>query len=187
LDPGLEVYNVHSFTDDRFKSNLLNSFGHNVPRVAGGLQIGTSSAEVEILHYHFSDSIDSLAMDLTSAYDDVRLTHLSRTFTYDRRKGGSLTIEDECGFTTPAGFGIQFITFGKWKQTSPTQLLVWQGNEAVQIDLTTNGPDLNISSVPIEGDLPGKQRPIHISVDLKSPSTLARIKSTLRAVPAPGR
>lgn len=184
-DPGMEVYIARTFGDDRFKSKVINSFGHNVPLVAGGLQIPTPSAAVKILHHDFTDSTDALAMDLTSVYADPRLTRLTRTFTYDRGNGGSLTIDDECRFSAPAPFGIQFITFGKWKLISPTQLLVWQDNQAVQIDLTTDGGDLNISSVLIDEDLPSKKHPVHISVDLKSPSTLARVKSVIRTAAAP--
>jgi hypothetical protein len=185
VDPGGEIYTARTFSKDRYESKVINSFGHNVPLVAGQLQLSTSMAAAKILHRDFNDSTDALAMDLTSAYAVPQLTRLQRTFTYDRGNGGSLTIEDECRFSAPASFGIQFITFGKWKQTSPTQLLVWQDNQAVRIDLTTLSGDLNISSTPIDEDLPGKQRPIHISVDLRTPTTNVNLKSVIRAVAAP--
>ena len=185
VDPGGEVYTARTFSKDRYESKVINSFGHNVPLVAGQLQLSTSMAAVKILHRDFNDSTDALTMDLTSAYAVPQLTRLQRTFTYDRGDGGSLTIEDECRFSAPASFGIQFITFGKWKQTSPTQLLVWQDNQAVRIDLATFSGDLNISSTPIDEDLPGKQRPIHVSVDLKTPTTNVNLKSVIRAVAAP--
>ena len=137
---------------------------------------------MKILNRVFTDSADTLAMDLTSAYAVGQLSSLRCTFTYDRRAGGSLTVVDECRFASPESFGIQFITFGKWKQTSPTQLRVWQDNQAVTIDLDADGGALDIASQPIDEDLPGKQRPVHISVDLKTPTMVASLKSVIRAV-----
>ncbi len=183
VDPGAEVYTARTFSSDRLKSNVINSFGHNVPFVADQLQVNAPTALVTILQRRFSDSTDALAMDLTHAYAVGQLTSLVRTFTYDRRNGGSLTIEDECHFSAPARFGIQFITFGKWKQVSATQLLVWQGHEAIQIDLST-GPELSIQSTVIDEDLPGKVKPTHISVDLKSPTESVKLKSVIRATAA---
>jgi hypothetical protein len=180
VDPGTEVYTARTFSKDRYKSKVINSFGHNVPLVAGELQISTSSAQVKILGREFSDSVDTLAMDLTSAYAVPQLIQLGRTFTYDRRAGGSLTVQDECRFASPEPFGIQFITFGQWKQTSPNQLAVWQDSQAVTIDFDADGAALNIASQPIDEDLPGKQRPIHISVDLKMPTMIAKLKSVIR-------
>ncbi len=180
VDPGAQVYTVRTFSKDRYKSNVINSFGHNVPLVAGQLQISTSKAQVEILDREFSDSADTISMDLTSAYAVGQLIGLSRRFTYDRA-GGSLTIEDKCSFDSPQSFGIQFITFGQWKQISPTQLTIWQDNQAVTIDLDANGAALNIASQTIDEDLPGKQRPTHISVDLKMPTMKATLTSVIRA------
>ncbi len=39
LDPGSEVYTARTFGPNRYQSNVLNSFGHPVPRVAGTLQV----------------------------------------------------------------------------------------------------------------------------------------------------
>jgi hypothetical protein len=114
-----------------------------------------------------------------------QLASLQRTFIYDRRAGGSLTVQDQCQFTSPEPFGIQFITFGQWKQTSSTQMLLWQNDRAVLIDFDAGGAELNIGSQPINEDLPGKQRPIHISVDLKTPTMIAKLQSVIRAATVP--
>ncbi|MGD0461893.1 MAG: heparinase II/III family protein [Tepidisphaeraceae bacterium] len=187
VDPGAEVYTARTFSEDRYKSTLINSFGHNVPFVAGKLQISTPSAQVKILKTDFGDPIDTLAMDLTSAYAAPELTQLHRTFTYDRTESGSLTVEDECHFSSPASFGVQFITFGHWKQTSPTQLLVWQDDRAVRIDFDAHGKGLIVRSQPIEEDLPGAQRPTHISVDLDAPTMDVTLKSVMRPDSPPAR
>ena len=180
VDPGSEVYTARTFSKDRYKSAVINSFGHNVPFVAGRLQISNTNAQAKILKTDFGDTVDTLSMDLTSAYRAPELTRLHRTFTYDRKELGSLTIEDECDFSAPASFGIQFITFGQWKQTSPTQFVVWQDNHAVRIDFDAGGKALVISSKPIQEDLPGKERPTHISVDLQAPTKDVTLKSLVQ-------
>ena len=185
VDPGTEVYTARTFSKDRFKSMVINSFGHNVPLVGDQLQISTSRAHVKILSREFSDSVDTLAMDLTSAYAVPQLTSLQRTFTYDRRGGGSLTIQDDCRFATPEPFGIQFITFGQWKQISPTEMVVWEGGQVVRIDFDAGGGELDFTSQVIDEDLPGKRQPIHINVDLKTPAMIARLKSVIRATLSP--
>jgi Heparinase II/III-like protein len=185
VDPGAEVYTARTFSKDRYKSAVINSFGHNVPLIAGGLQISTGKAQAKILNRVFDDASDKLAMDLTTAYTAPELVRLTRTFTYDRNGPGSLTVEDECHFSTPAAFGIQFITFGHWKQTSPTQLLVWQDNQAVRIDFDSGENALVIRSQLIEEDLPGKERPTHISVDVKSPTKDVVLKSIIQPDSAP--
>jgi hypothetical protein len=181
VDPGTEVYTARTFGKDRYKSAVINSFGHNVPFVAGRLQISSTNAQAQILKTDFSDNFDALSMALTSAYAAPELKQLCRTFAYDRKDSGSLTIEDECHFSSPASFGIQFITFGHWKQTSPMQLVVWQDDHAVRIDFDADGKDLIMSSQPIEEDLPGKQRPTHIGVDLQAPTRDVILKSVIRA------
>jgi hypothetical protein len=187
VDPGAEVYTARTFGKDRFKSAVINSFGHNVPLVAGGLQINTGKAVAGILERDFGDEADTLAMDLTSAYAAPELERLRRTFTYDRAGLGSLTVEDECQFSSPAAFGIQFITFGKWKQISPTGLLFWEGDRAVRIDLDAGGNELAIHSQVIEEDLPGKVRPTHISVDLAKPLEAVRVRAVMRPDAAPAK
>ncbi|MDB6028847.1 MAG: hypothetical protein JWM68_5070, partial [Verrucomicrobiales bacterium] len=38
VDPGSEVYTGRTFSSNRYESDVLNSFGHDVPVVAGKLQ-----------------------------------------------------------------------------------------------------------------------------------------------------
>ena len=167
LDPGAEVYTARTFSKHRFDSKLLNSFGHNVPVVAGQLQISTAAARVNILNRQFTDSADVLEMDLTSAYAVPELKSLHRTFTFTRGSAASLTIDDRCVFATPQSFGIAFVTFGNWKQTSPTSLKVWQGDAAVQVDFeTADGRSLKMSSQTIEEDSSSGKHPTRISVDV---------------------
>ena len=68
VDPGSEVYTARTFSDRRYESNVLNSFGHPVPRVAGQLQQTGRQAAAKVLKTEFTDKADTLVMDISSAY-----------------------------------------------------------------------------------------------------------------------
>jgi Heparinase II/III-like protein len=185
VDPGTEVYTSRTFSKRRYDSKVINSFGHNVPIVAGQLQISTGAARVKILEKSFSGPLDLVSMDLTSAYAVPELTQLTRMFRFNRQGTGSLEITDECRFSKPADFGITFVTFGEFEQTSPTQLVIRQRDRAMQIDLDAGGAALKITSQPIDEDLPDKQKPLRIAVELVSPAMNASLKSTIQPMAKP--
>jgi hypothetical protein len=179
-DPGSEVYTARTFGANRYRSNVINSFGHSVPLVAGQLQISAAWAQAKIVKVDFSDDVDTITMDLTSAYVVPGLRWLQRTFVYDRRQGGFLTIEDECHFNTPQAFGIQYITFGGFEFPSANELVVQENSAMVRIGLDAGAAVLKIGAVSIHEDLPDKGTPVHISVDFAQPATDFRLKSTIR-------
>ena len=131
LDPGGEVYTARTFSKDRYKSNLLNSFGHPVPVVAGKLQRPGKDAKAILVSHNFTDAADTLAMDLRSVYEVKELKTLTRTFVYTRTGEGSLTVTDDFAFSTPQTFGSALITYGRWKKLSARELLISAGREAV--------------------------------------------------------
>jgi Heparinase II/III-like protein len=179
-DPGTEIYTARTFSKDRFKSNVINSFGHNVPLVNGQLQGSTKDCEAKILRIHFSDVADSVEMDLTSAYAVPALRELRRTFVFSRQDVGALTITDNAQFSDPSQtFGIGFITLGQWKQLGPNAILVWQNHEGVKIDLNSGGSPLTITAQTIEENLPDHLRPTRIGVDFSAPSDRFALKTTI--------
>ncbi len=97
VDPGAEVYTRRTFSAERYVSNVLNSFGHPVPRVAGQLQKTGRSAAAKVLKLELADDQDTLQFDLTSAYPVKTLKQLTRTFVF-QRSSGSLTVTDEVKF-----------------------------------------------------------------------------------------
>jgi len=113
LDPGLEVYSYRTFSEQRYESQLLNSYGHPVPRVAGKLQEAGPEWRARVLTKEFSADTDRMVLDLRSAYDVPTLRKLEREFLYYRRGAGSLTITDRVEFAAPAAFESALITLGK--------------------------------------------------------------------------
>ena len=90
LDPGGEVYTARTFSSRRYESKLLNSFGHPVPLIGGKLQSTGAQARGVVLEADFTDDVDTLRLDMRSAYDCPVLKTLERTFRFDRTGNGQL-------------------------------------------------------------------------------------------------
>jgi len=187
LDPGGEVYNSRTFSKDRYKSNLLNSFGHPVPIVAGKLQSTGKQAVAKILKADFTDDADTWAMDLSSAYAVPELTRLVRTFTYHRAGAASLTVADDVAFTSPQTFAGAMITYGKWRQEPDGSILVYQHGQAVSVAVDAGGQPFEVAGVTIDenSDAPEHAKPTHISIALKNPVKDARVVLTVKPAAAP--
>ena len=78
VDPGAEIYTARTFSRHRYEGDLLNSFGHPVPVVAGQLQppgadeytkgIGTD-IRARVVATCFSELEDRVTLDLRKAHD----------------------------------------------------------------------------------------------------------------------
>ena len=110
-DPGTERYTRRTFSAKRFDSNVLNSYGHPVPRVGGELQAGGKIAQAKVLGVEFTDACDTLRLDLTDGYPCLRNGggSLVRTVTFDRA-GGKVSIRDDFRSTKPHAFDSPAIT-----------------------------------------------------------------------------
>ncbi len=179
VDPGAEVYTARTFSADRYKSGVLNSFGHPVPRVAGQLQKTGRKAAARVLMTEFTDTTDTLTLDLRSAYDVKDLKALERTFVFSREGSGRLIVTDHVHYTKPQEFGTALVTFSKWRQVGDDQLLVGEGAEAVRVKITTDGPKFRLQAEEIHEDLPSKRIPIRIGIDLTEPVAEAQVTVTV--------
>ena len=179
LDPGAEIYTARTFSSQRYESNVLNSFGHPVPRVAGQLQRTGRTAAARVVKTDFTPETDTLVLDIRSAYPVKSLSKLQRTFLFSRKGSGSLTVTDEVELTTPQSFGTALITFSPWKGLGPGQLLVGEGNEAVRVAITTDGSAYKLQPEPIHEELPHGLVPTRLGVDLEEPVRKARITLTI--------
>ena len=184
LDPGGEVYTARTFSKDRFKSNLLNSYGHPVPLVAGKIQRAGKDAAAKITKTDFTDAVDTLAMDLRSAYPVPELKELTRTFTYPRDGATSLTVRDDFAFASAASFGGALITYGQWKQNPNGTLLIWQDGQAVFVTIDAGGLPFEVTGETINESSEARDhsRPTRIGINLTKPAITGHI--TLTIVPA---
>jgi hypothetical protein len=179
VDPGSEVYTRRTFSSRRYESNVLNSFGHSVPRVAGKLQREGRKAAAKVLKTDFADAEDTFAIDIRSCYDVPDLARLVRTFVFSREGRGSLVVSDEIEFKSPQEFETALITFSPWKQLSSDTLLVGQGAEAVQVKISTGGHAYRLQETQIHEDQGGKLIPTRLGIVLTEPVQKATIRVTI--------
>ncbi len=176
VDPGKEVYTRRSDSPQRYDSNVLNSFGHSVPIVAGKLQKSGQDAKGEIVRTEFTDDKDTFVIDMRTAYEVPELEKIQRTFEFSRVGAGSFTVTDEVKFSEPKSFGTALITFDKWKKVGENSLLVYDSQKAVRVDIEIEGGEFEITAEEIKEDMPNKVLPIRLGINITKPVTEAVIK-----------
>jgi len=179
LDPGAEVYTARTFSSRRYESNVLNSFGHPVPVVAGKLQRTGIQARGRIVGHEFTDNIDTLVLDISSAYDVAELKKLQRKFVYSRLGSGSVSVTDEVAFSKPCDFGTALITFNQWKRLSASALMIYDQKEALRVEIAVTGAGFEIRPETIQEDLGIGKKPTRLGINLTKPVTDAVISLTI--------
>ena len=185
LDPGGEIYTARTFSSRRYESNVLNSFGHPVPIVAGKLQQTGRKARGRVVSRSFTDSTDTLVLDISSAYDVPELRKLERKFVYSRTGSGSLCITDEVTFSRPCDFGTALITFNRWKQSSPSSLIVYDSKNALHVDIQVTGAGFEIQPDIIQEDVSARKKPTRLGINLTEPVTHALVSLTIAPAGVP--
>ncbi len=186
LDPGGEIYTARTFSSRRYESNVLNSFGHPVPIVAGKLQQTGRNARGRVVSRSFTDSTDTLVLDISSAYDVPELRKLERKFVYSRIGKGSLCVTDEVTFSRPCDFGTALITFDSCavrhpaeKQSSPSSLIVYDPEKALQVDIKVTGANFKIQPETIQENVSARKQPTRLGINLTRPVTHALVSITI--------
>ena len=184
-DPGGEVYTRRTFSGKRYESDVLNSYGHAVPIVAGKLQRSGAKAKGVVVLTNFTESADTLVLDIQSAYAVPELTKLERTFVYHRKDGGSLDVSDEVEFSKPETFESALITWGAWRQISQNVLEIKDGKEAVLVRIETGGLPFKVESRTIDEHVHTPKKPEHIGIMLESPVTSAKVSLSIHPAEKP--
>jgi hypothetical protein len=187
VDPGAEVYTARTFGSHRYDSKVINSFGHPVPVVAGQLQQPGREHKARVIRTRFTDSADTLVLDLRAAYDVPDLEQLERTFVYSRENGGSVSVSDEVVFKTPQRFETALITFGEWRKLKEGLLQVQDGDAATDVTAQADGGALDVRAEELHEDLTAKRTPTRIGLTLREPVEHARITVTIRPSAQGGR
>ncbi len=166
LDPGGERYTARTFSSHRFESKFLNSYGHDVPMVAGQLEREGSDARAVVVKTDFTDTTDTLVLDLTSCYAVPDLLKLERTFIYSRQGAGSLTVTDHATFKTPQKFSTAFITLGKYAAVTSDHLIIEDNTQSANVTVQASGPT-KIAAEIIHEDTPNQPTRIGIAAGQK--------------------
>ena len=110
-DPSGEIYTARTFSKDRYVSDVLNSYGHPVPKVGGALQLVGAASAARIVRQDFGAARDVVAFDLSEAYPATRgkKEALVREVTFDRAEN-AVTIVDRLRVAAPLAFESAVIT-----------------------------------------------------------------------------
>ncbi len=185
LDPGSEVYTARTFSNRRYEGKLLNSWGHAVPVVAGRLQKEGADAQGRVVRTEFTDTQDTLVLDISSAYDVPGLQRLERTFVYSRAGRGSLEVTDRVAFAEAAAFGTALVTLGKWREVAPGVLIVEDTEQAVRVTVRATGAVAFPSEEITEG-ITTDRPPARIGINLTQPVREATIALAITPLDADG-
>ena len=167
LDPGNEIYTYRTFSERRYEGQMLNSFGHAVPVVAGRLQPEGRAVYGTFAHTEFTGERDTLVGDMTTAYPNVaELVSLKRTFVFDR-KALSLTVRDEVEFRSPQSFETALVSYDKLEFPASDRIVASDENGSVTAQIAAEGGILRVSVGEI--DNPGAVNPKRVALTFAEP------------------
>lgn len=181
-DLGRDEYMNDTFGPRRYESQVMNSFGHPVPMVAGQLQKPGETATAKIVSTEFTDARDMWTIDITSAYDVPDLLSLTRTFIFDRAGDGRVEIIDRVRFKTPQLFGTALVmTPGQKFSTESNgdrRFAATNGDPVgVRVSFETADGEIKFSEAPIIGIIKDSgPRGTRLGVDFAKPVTEATLK-----------
>ncbi len=181
IDPGAEVYTRRTFSPQRYESNLLNSYGHPVPRVAGQLQRKGREACGRVVYTEFTDDLDTVTFDMKSAYEVAALHKLERTFTYSRRGDGSFTVTDEVEFSEARSFETALITTRPHEVLADGSVKISGDKEAVRVIIGAQGGEHEIAVEEIKEEVRTLPCPTRLAIRLLQPVVQAKV--TMHVVP----
>ena len=186
-DLGADAYVKDTFGPKRYTSEVINSFGHPVPRVAGRLQLTGANAKAVTVRTDFTEDRDVWEQDITSAYDAPGLLSLTRTFIFTRTGGGKLEVVDHVKFDRPQSFGTAIILRPgqSRKSTGENRFQVSADGKTVEVALATDSTSaLMMKEDPIIGIVPSSgSHGTRVGIDLAEPVTEATIRMTITPVP----
>ena len=179
-DPGSEVYTSRTFSSERYTSNIINSYGHDVPVVAGKLQRQGEIATGVISETTFSNEKDSILIDMTSCYDVPELLSLTRRFTFDRA-AHKVIVTDNVIFNSPQTFEDTIITNSQYKIDSNASILFHDEKSAIVASISVTGADWSLGTEVIKN--PKRVSPTRIGIKLDKPVTKAQVVCTYEFKP----
>lgn len=181
-DPGSETYTQRTFSSRRYESDVLNSFGHAVPRIAGQLQRTGAEAKARVVRTDFTDTVDTFTIDIASAYDVPELSKLERTFVYSRQGKGSLEVIDEVALHSPEEYETALITYAEFERAGDNLLRFLDIEGAVEVALDTEGKPFEILTEEIDEDVHYATKPLRVAVRMKEPVDRLRMTMTVRPI-----
>ncbi|QNN24299.1 hypothetical protein HED60_19150 [Planctomycetales bacterium ZRK34] len=182
LDPGSMVYTADTFSSKRYTFAIMNSYGHSVPVIDGQLQQPGRAAAAKVVSTEFTDEADTFAIDLTACYKDANLSGAQRTWRYDRRGEGSLTMTDHIQLKVPGTIETALVGVDDWRRGDSGVLYVRdESGAALRVEITCAQP-YDLVAEKLEN--PRHFEPVRVGIRLREPVAEATIKLMIRPAAA---
>lgn len=166
-DPGGEAYTARSFTEHRYESKIVGSYAHPVPVVDGKLQSAGKRFAAKVIETKFTDSCDTVVLDISGAYDVQHLLSLVRAFRFDR-SDKTFSVTDAVKFAKPSSFEEVYTTFkGEEFGTPAVSVTVAKGGKTIRRDERIPNPE--------------RVEPMRHAIAFECPVTEAEITLTFKA------
>lgn len=158
-DPGAEVYDKRTFSINRYESDLLNSFGHPVPVVAGELQFPDKTyhrtgygrdAYTVLVDTTFTEEHDRVILEMDRAYKVPHLENLIRAFRYDRAGEGSVEVYDQVKFSQADSYETALITYADWERLGDGRIRISANGEAIEVEVSSDAGPLEFAHCVIQ-------------------------------------
>jgi hypothetical protein len=183
-------YDADSFNQNRYKSPLMNSYGHPLPVVHGALQSEANSVigknVLKVVSKSFTNSVDSIVFDITGAYPVSRLASLLRTNTVDR-VNQIIVVSDTIKCSSLCTFQDALVTNQKWTFTGSNTGFFSDSsnNNKLYVEVTSSAPFVWNSTLLTSY----KVTFTRVGVYLTQPTTAAefKFKFTLTASSSPSQ
>ena len=171
-DVGGEPYTRRTFSNRRYESEVLNSYGHPVPRVGGELQGTGSRFAAKVLKVSSESGRDEVALDISGAYTCKALKSFVRTFIYDRN-AGTVMVRDEASFSSPTALDVPVTTYVMAKRSGDGWILSG-AKSALELTATATGGEWAWEDREIDNSKPRK--PHRLAVTFAKPVTDATVE-----------
>ena len=174
-DPGGEVYTRRTFSHERYESKILNSYGHDVPVVAGRLQLKGANAKGVILETSFTPERSSILIDMTSCYDVAELVSLTRRFAFDH-VARKVIVTDNVEYKSPQTFEDAIVTSSQYRIISNSNVEFRDKKSIVTANIAVSGSEWTLEKEYIEN--PKRISPTRIGIKLGKPVLKAKVECT---------
>ena len=185
-DPDGEIYTSRTFSDRRFESKVLNSYGHPVPVIGGELQRPGREAAAKVLRADFSDRKDLVEIEYAAAYPVKALKSLVRTMVVDR-VADRIAIRDRVTCTEPTAFEVPVITYRSWEKNDAATEFVFRkdvpGSREMTMKVQASAPVRFEKEIIENPGLPDVQRLVFRFEKPVTEATFTTVFSTQEARP----
>jgi hypothetical protein len=166
-DIGAPSYTAGAFSKD---NPARSSWGHPVPRINNTLQSNGIEFRGKILGASFSDTTDSLVMDLKAAYEIPALEKLERSMVNNRTGNGCITITDSFVAGEVLSFGTAIMVNVDYEIVDKSTVIISSENRKVKAKISSIGGKVAITDevVPVQHLRSGKTS-YRIGIDFEKP------------------